>query len=107
LLANVYCHADAHKQAEWLGDDIVAKHGAYDPHVFEFLRMIGASERGLARARKMASFPGQGVALLKSMYDTHTRLASQFAARIGSTTSPAGRCARPTSSGTARAGRGS
>jgi response regulator RpfG family c-di-GMP phosphodiesterase len=31
----------------------------------------------------MAAFPGQGVALLKSMYDTHTRLASQFAARIG------------------------
>src|SRR5215472_10191132 len=83
LLANVYCHADAHEQAEWFGDDIVVKHGAYEPHVFEFLRMIGASERGLARARKMASFPGQGVALLKSMYDTHTRLASQFAARIG------------------------
>ena len=45
--------------------------------------MIGASERGLARARKVAAFPGQGVALVKSMYDTHTRLASQFAARIG------------------------
>ena len=83
LLANVYCHADAHEQAEWFGDDIVVKHGSYEPHVFEFLRMIGASERGLARARKMAAFPGQGVALLKSMYDTHTRLASQFAARIG------------------------
>ncbi|MGZ4483618.1 MAG: HD domain-containing phosphohydrolase [Nocardioidaceae bacterium] len=45
--------------------------------------MTGASERGLARARKVAAFPGQGVALYKSMYDTHTRLASQFAARIG------------------------
>jgi len=83
LLANVYCHADAHEQAEWFGDDIVVKHGSYEPHVFEFMRMIGASERGLARARKVAAFPGQGVALFKSMYDTHTRLASQFAARIG------------------------
>ena len=39
--------------------------------------------RGWARARKVATFPGQGAALLKTMYDTHTRLASQFAARIG------------------------
>ena len=31
LLANVYCHADAHEQAEWFGDDIVVKHGAYEP----------------------------------------------------------------------------
>jgi HD-GYP domain-containing protein (c-di-GMP phosphodiesterase class II) len=83
LLANVYCHADAHEQAEWFGDDILVKRGAYDPHVFELLRMIGASERGLARARKVAAFPGQGLALLKSIYETHTRLASQFAARIG------------------------
>src|SRR6476646_88902 len=83
LLANVYCHADAHEQAEWFGDDIVVKHGSYEPHIFEFVRMIGASERGLARARKIAAFPGQGVALYKSMYDTHTRLASPFAARRG------------------------
>jgi HD-GYP domain-containing protein (c-di-GMP phosphodiesterase class II) len=83
LLANVCCHADAHEQAVWFGDDIEVKHGAYDPNVFEFLRLIGAGETGLARARKMAAFPGQGMALLKSIYDTHTRLASQFAARIG------------------------
>jgi hypothetical protein len=83
LLANVYCHADAHEQAEWFGDDIAAKHGAYEPGVFELARMIGASERGLRRARKIAGFPGQGIALVKSMYETHTRLASEFAARIG------------------------
>jgi HD-GYP domain-containing protein (c-di-GMP phosphodiesterase class II) len=45
--------------------------------------MIGASERGLARVRKVASFPAHGVALIKSIYETHTRLASEFAARIG------------------------
>jgi HD-GYP domain-containing protein (c-di-GMP phosphodiesterase class II) len=83
LLANVYCHADAHEQAEWFGDDIEAKHSAYDAGVFEFLRMLGASERGLGRARKVAAFPRQGVALMKSIYETHTRLASEFARRIG------------------------
>jgi HD-GYP domain-containing protein (c-di-GMP phosphodiesterase class II) len=83
LLANVYCHADAHEQAEWFGDDIEVKHGAYEPGIFEFVRMIGASEKGFGRARKVAAFPGQGVALMKSMYATHTRLASEFGARIG------------------------
>jgi HD domain len=82
LIANVYCHADAHEQAEWFGDDILAEHGAYDPSVFEFLRMIGASERGLARVRKVAAFPLQGVTLLKSIYQTHTRLVRGLPARI-------------------------
>src|SRR2546430_13875585 len=74
LLANVYCHADAHEQAEWFGDDIEIKHGVYGGSVFEFLRMIGASEKGLGRARKGAAFPGQGIALLKSPYETHPPL---------------------------------
>ena len=59
LLANVYCHADAHEQAEWFGDDIAAKHGAYEAGVFEFLRMIGASEKGLRRAQG-GRVPGPG-----------------------------------------------
>jgi HD-GYP domain-containing protein (c-di-GMP phosphodiesterase class II) len=83
LLANVYCHADAHEQAEWFGDDIEVKHGAYEAGVFELLRMIGASEKGLGRVRKVAAFPGHGIALMKSIYETHTRLASEFAARVG------------------------
>jgi hypothetical protein len=83
LLANVYCHADAHEQAEWFGDDIAVKHGAYETGVFEFLRMIGASQKGLRRARKVARFPGQGIALVKSMSEARTRLASGFATRIG------------------------
>ncbi|MGZ4499070.1 MAG: hypothetical protein ACXVXD_01410 [Nocardioidaceae bacterium] len=107
LLANVYCHADAHEQAEWFGDDIVVKHGSYEPHVFEFVRMTGASERGLARARKVAAFPGQGVALYKSITTRTPGWRASSRRGSGSTTSLAGRCARPTSSGTARAGRGS
>jgi HD-GYP domain-containing protein (c-di-GMP phosphodiesterase class II) len=83
LLANVYCHADAHEQAEWFGDDIRIKHEAYEGNVFDLVRMIGASDKGFGRARKVVAFPTRGIALLKSFYATHTRLASEFAARIG------------------------
>ena len=30
LLVNVGCHADAHEQAKWFGDDITLKSGKYD-----------------------------------------------------------------------------
>ena len=30
LLVNVGCHADAHEQAKWFGDDIALKSGKYD-----------------------------------------------------------------------------
>src|SRR4051812_36812648 len=39
LLINVGCHADAHEQARWLGDDIAAKSGKYD---YEFRSVRGA-----------------------------------------------------------------
>lgn len=83
LLANVYCHADAHEQARWLGDDIALKHDAYESDLFSLLRMVGSGRRGLARVRTVAAFPGGGVRFLKSIFETHTALASQFAGRIG------------------------
>ena len=83
LLANVYCHADAHEQARWLGDDIALKHVVYEPDLFSLLRMVGSGRRGLTRARTVAAFPLAGVRFLKSIYETHTALASQFAKRIG------------------------
>jgi HD-GYP domain-containing protein (c-di-GMP phosphodiesterase class II) len=83
LLANVYCHADAYEQAQWLGDDIALKHGAYEPDLFSLVRMIGAGRPGLTRVRAMAAFPVAGVRFLKSIYETHTALASRFAERIG------------------------
>src|SRR5918994_1311649 len=83
LLANVYCHADAYEQARWLGDDIALKHVVYEPDLFSLLRMVGSGQRGLDRARTVVAFPLAGVRFLKSIYETHTALASQFAKRIG------------------------
>ncbi len=65
LLDDVYCHADAHDQARWFGDDIEFKARVYeaDPESFASLlivsRKLGASEAGLARARRMAEFPAR------------------------------------------------
>src|SRR6478672_645718 len=39
LLVNVGCHADAHEQAKWMGDDIAMKSGKYD---YEFRSARGA-----------------------------------------------------------------
>src|SRR6476659_5606134 len=44
LLINVGCHADAHEQAKWFGDDIEMKSGKYD-HEFRSLRAAAAGVR--------------------------------------------------------------
>ena len=40
LLINVGCHADAHEQAKWFGDDIAMKSGKYD---YEFRSLRAAA----------------------------------------------------------------
>ena len=45
--------------------------------------MIGAGRPGLTRVRAVAAFPVGGVRFLKSIFETHTALASRFAERIG------------------------
>src|ERR1041384_6480232 len=44
LLVNVGCHADAHEQAKWFGDDIAVKSIKYD-HEFRSLRAAAAGLR--------------------------------------------------------------
>ena len=89
LLVSVYCHADAHEQAMWLGDDIELKAGVYEPDiesrraVLMMLRRIGSGESGLARARRILAFPVRGWRDLTSFLRTHSALQSQFALRIG------------------------
>jgi HD-GYP domain-containing protein (c-di-GMP phosphodiesterase class II) len=83
LLANVYCHADAHEQARWFGDDIALKHGVYEPDLFSLVRMIGSGRGGVARVRTMAAFPVEGVRFMNRILETHSALAGRFAARIG------------------------
>jgi hypothetical protein len=50
LLINVGCHADAHEQAKWFGDDIALKSGKYD-HELRSLRAAASSIRFLGSGR--------------------------------------------------------
>src|ERR1700749_1485618 len=49
LLVNVGCHADAHEQAKWFGDDIALKSGKYE-----------YDPRGVRAAAAMVSLIGSG-----------------------------------------------
>src|SRR5690349_18022910 len=56
LLVNVGCHADAHEQAKWFGDDIAFKSDKYDEHggirgAARAISMIGAGNPPLLRFR--------------------------------------------------------
>jgi HD-GYP domain-containing protein (c-di-GMP phosphodiesterase class II) len=86
LLRNVYCHADAHEQAKWFGDDIALKAYGFESgadSIMGVLRMLGSGSRGLARAGRVASFPVTGIKEVRRFLLTHSTLAAQFAGRIG------------------------
>jgi HD-GYP domain-containing protein (c-di-GMP phosphodiesterase class II)/DNA-binding CsgD family transcriptional regulator len=89
LLVSVYCHADAHEQAMWLGDDIELKAEVYEADMESLrallmtLRRVGAGDAGLARARRILAFPVRGWKDLTSFLRVHSALQSQFAERIG------------------------
>jgi HD-GYP domain-containing protein (c-di-GMP phosphodiesterase class II) len=89
LLDSVYCHADAHEQATWFGDDIGVKADTYEADfdtvrgLILMLRRLGAGEAGLARARRIASFPLRGWRQVDEFLRTHSALQSEFAQRIG------------------------
>src|SRR6266404_2332518 len=89
LLDDVYCHADAHEQARWFGDDIGFKASVYEADLESFayllivLRKLGAGEAGLARARRAAAFPARGFREVSTFLHTHGRLQADFAARLG------------------------
>ena len=86
LLRHVYCHADAHEQAKWFGDDIRLKAFGFEQgadSVFDVLRLLGSGERGLARAGRVVAFPVSGIKEIRNFLLTHSTLAAQFARRIG------------------------
>ena len=65
LLVNVGCHADAHEQAKWFGDDIAlksAKFASYDMRSLRSslatMRRIGAGNQPLHRLRVALEFVG-------------------------------------------------
>lgn len=89
LLDSVYCHADAHEQALWFGDDIGLKADSYEADMESVramllvLRRLGTGDSGLDRVRRIASFPFGGWKALNGFLVTHSTLQSRFASAIG------------------------
>jgi HD-GYP domain-containing protein (c-di-GMP phosphodiesterase class II) len=89
LLAWLGCHADAHEQSAWFGDDIALR---ADRHTAELvgpamatfmLRHIGGGESPLRRARLFGSLLLSGRGAVAAMETTHCLVAGQFAMRLG------------------------
>ena len=89
LLVNVGCHADAHEQAKWFGDDIVLKSGKYDHDpgslraVAASLRLVGSGNAPLHRFRVGLEFVLAGHRDLDGMIAGHAALARSLAQQLG------------------------
>jgi HD-GYP domain-containing protein (c-di-GMP phosphodiesterase class II) len=80
LLVNVGCHADAHEQAKWFGDDIALKSTKYDHEpglraAVAGMRMIGAGNPPLHRFRVGLEFALSGRREVDDMISHHARMA--------------------------------
>jgi HD-GYP domain-containing protein (c-di-GMP phosphodiesterase class II)/DNA-binding CsgD family transcriptional regulator len=89
LLVGVGCHADAHEQAKWFGDDIALKSTKYD-HDFRspraaaaMLSMIGSGNPPLHRFRVGLEFAISGRRDLDGMVARHAAVATALAERLG------------------------
>jgi HD-GYP domain-containing protein (c-di-GMP phosphodiesterase class II) len=89
LLAWLGCHADAHEQAAWFGDDIELRADSHSedlvgPAMATFvLRHIGRGAPPLRRARLLGSLLLTGRGAVAAMEATHCLIAGQFAMRLG------------------------
>jgi HD-GYP domain-containing protein (c-di-GMP phosphodiesterase class II) len=89
LMVNAGCHADAHEQAKWFGDDIALKATKYvhDPRtvrgVATSLRLIGAGSPPLHRFRVGLDFALRGHREVDGMIDRHAALARGLARELG------------------------
>ena len=88
LLINVGCHADAHEQAKWFGDDIALKSGKY---VYEMgsvrgmlatMRLVGAGNPPLHRFRVGLEFAFSGHRELDGMISRHAKVARTLAEQL-------------------------
>jgi HD-GYP domain-containing protein (c-di-GMP phosphodiesterase class II)/DNA-binding CsgD family transcriptional regulator len=89
LLVGVGCHADAHEQAKWFGDDIALKSTKYDRD-FRTLRAtaamvsrVGSGNPPLHRFRVGLEFAISGHRDLDGMVDRHAEIARALAQRLG------------------------
>jgi len=88
LLVNVGCHADAHEQAKWFGDDITLKSGKYGHElgsvrgVLATMRLVGSGNPPLHRFRVGLEFAFSGHRQLDGMIAQHARLARTLAEQL-------------------------
>ncbi|HEY7264992.1 MAG TPA: HD domain-containing phosphohydrolase [Trebonia sp.] len=88
LLVNVGCHADAHEQAKWFGDDITLKSGKYAYELgsvrgaLATMRLVGAGNAPLHRFRVGLEFAFSGRRQLDGMIAQHARLARTLAEQL-------------------------
>jgi HD-GYP domain-containing protein (c-di-GMP phosphodiesterase class II) len=81
LLINVGCHADAHEQAKWFGDDIALKSGKYDHELRSLraaasgIRFLGSGRTPLHRFRVGLEFLISGHREVDKMIEHHAMLA--------------------------------
>jgi HD-GYP domain-containing protein (c-di-GMP phosphodiesterase class II)/DNA-binding CsgD family transcriptional regulator len=88
LLVNVGCHADAHEQAKWFGDDIALKSGKYDHErgvraAAAAMSLVGSGNPPWHRFRVGLEFAISGRRDLDGMIDRHAALARALAERLG------------------------
>jgi HD-GYP domain-containing protein (c-di-GMP phosphodiesterase class II) len=89
LLAWLGCHADAHEQAAWFGDDIALRADSHTldavgPAMTSFvLRRVGRGRPPLRRALLLGSLLTSGRDAVAAMEATHCLIAGQFAMRLG------------------------
>ena len=89
LLLNVGCHADAHEQAKWFGDDIALKSGKYDYDLRSMraaaatMSLVGSGNPPLHRFRVGLEFAISGRHDFDGMIARHSAVARALAERLG------------------------
>ena len=89
LMINIGCHADAHEQAKWYGDDIALKSTKFGPHDMRSVRSavatlgrLGAGSQPLHRMRVVLDFALWGHREVEGMIATHNTIARSFAQQL-------------------------
>jgi HD-GYP domain-containing protein (c-di-GMP phosphodiesterase class II) len=89
LLVNVGCHADAHEQAKWFGDDIALKAVKYRHELrgvamtAASMRLVGAGNPPLHRFRVGLEFAFTGHREMDDVMSSHAAMARALAEQLG------------------------
>jgi hypothetical protein len=89
LLVNVGCHADAHEQAKWFGDDIAVKAVKYRHELRSVrtaaasMRLVGSGNAPLHRFRVGLEFAFSGHREMDDVMSSHAAMARALAEQLG------------------------